>query len=212
MSNTAIILQIMFITIGMIILGMILNRILGLRREIMKEFRDKAFNLQERLRNAQVLGDMQLMMQLQRETVQLTKQIMVKQFVPMCIRCLIFIGIFMILGFIYSNYDSGLLSFPLLFFGSGWVAIYIVFSLSFSLAIFGVKLIYKKLTGQETRKQNYLRDIMQILSPSQESSGFSLGLSTPVTSKTGIQQSNVHSSDIEESSTKNDSWKHRIQK
>ncbi|MCK4285135.1 MAG: hypothetical protein KAX18_02985, partial [Candidatus Lokiarchaeota archaeon] len=66
MSNVEIILQIMFTTIGMIILGMVLNKILGLSKEKMKEFKEKALNIQERMKNAQVIGDIQTMTQLQR--------------------------------------------------------------------------------------------------------------------------------------------------
>ena len=40
MSNLAVILQILFITIGMIILGMILNYVLGLKKEILKDMRE----------------------------------------------------------------------------------------------------------------------------------------------------------------------------
>jgi hypothetical protein len=36
-------------------------------------------NLQERIRNAQVIGDVRMMAQLQREIMQFTKQIMLKQ-------------------------------------------------------------------------------------------------------------------------------------
>ncbi|MHA2400753.1 MAG: EMC3/TMCO1 family protein, partial [Promethearchaeota archaeon] len=132
MSNVAIILQILFITIGMLIFGMLLNRLLGLKREKMQEFKERASNLQERLRNAQTLGDIQLVAQVQRETMQFTRQIMLKQFIPLCLRCFIFIGIFAILGYIYADYSSGLLPFSLFIIGSGWVALYFIFSISLS--------------------------------------------------------------------------------
>ena len=103
MSKAIIILQILLITIGMIIFRMVLNRILGLRKERMHEFKEKALNLQERIKNAQALGDIRLMAQLQRETMQLTRQIMVKQFIPMCMSCIIFLGIFIFLSFIYAE-------------------------------------------------------------------------------------------------------------
>ena len=130
MSNAVIILQIMLITIGMIILGMILNKVLGLSKEKITEFKELASNLQERIRNAQVIGDIQMMAKLQRETMQFTKQIIVKQFIPLCLRCFIFIGVFAVLGFIYADYASGLLAFTLLIFGTGWVAILYFLSVS----------------------------------------------------------------------------------
>ncbi|MCK4286781.1 MAG: hypothetical protein KAX18_11290, partial [Candidatus Lokiarchaeota archaeon] len=83
MSNVAIILQIMGITVGMIILGMFLNKIFGLSKEKITEFKEKALNIQERMRNAQATGDIRILTQLQRETMQFTKQIMLKQFIPL---------------------------------------------------------------------------------------------------------------------------------
>lgn len=168
MSNAIIIIQIMFITIGMIALGMFLNYILGLRKEVLREMRQKALNLQERMRNAQLSGDPQMMIQLQKESTQFMKLMMKKQLVPMCLRCLVFIGIFAILGIFYSPYE-GLLPFPLLFFGDGWIAIYIIFSISFSLLIYGVKKIYKKVIGKETKTQSSFREIMSIISPTYQS-------------------------------------------
>ncbi len=202
MSNAGIILQIMLITIGMIILGMILNKVLGLSKEKITEFKERASNLQERIRNAQVIGDIQMMARLQRETMQFTKQIIIKQFVPLCLRCFIFIGVFAVLGFIYADYASGLLPFPLLIFGNGWVAIYFIFSISFSLLIFGIKKLYKRVTGKDISTQNNLREIMQLVSPTQQTSGISYQVSGAVPS----------SKEEENSSEKTDSWKERIQK
>ena len=202
MSNAVIILQIMLVTIGMIILGMILNKVLGLSKEKITEFKERASNLQERMRNAQVIGDIQMMARLQRETMQFTKQIIIKQFVPLCLRCFIFIGVFAVLGVIYKDYGKDLLPFPLLIFGTGWVAIYFIFSISFSLLIFGIKKLYKRVTGKDISTQNNLREIMQLVSPTQQTSGISYQVSGAVPS----------SKEEENSSEKTDSWKERIQK
>jgi uncharacterized membrane protein (DUF106 family) len=201
MSNAVIIIQIMFITIGMIILGMVLNKLLGLSKDKISEFKEQAQNLQERMRNAQVIADMRMMAQLQRETVQFTKSIVLKQFVPLCLRCFIFIGIFAVLSIIYADYDRGLLPFPLLIFGNGWVAIYFIFSISFSLILFGIKKLYKRITGKGISSQSHLREIMELVSPTQQSSGISFQVSNP-----------VPSSIEEEFTEKTDSWKERIQK
>jgi len=201
MSDAFIIVQIVLITIGMVFLGMVLNKLLGLSKDKISEFKEQAFNLQERMKNAQVLADPQLMLQVQRETMQFTKSIMIKQFVPLCLRCFIFIGIFAVLGFIYADYDSGLLPFPLLIFGTGWVAIYFIFSISFSLIIFGMKKLYKRITGKQVSSQGHLREIMELVSPSQQSSGISFQVANPVPLNTD-----------EDSSEKSDSWKDRIQK
>ena len=211
MSNVAIIIQILFITIGMIVLGMILNYVLGLRKEAQKEMRKKALNLKERIKNAQLLGDYQLMVQTQKESIQFMKQMMKKQIIPLCIRCVIFIGIFAILGFIFSDYSSGLLPFPLLIFGSGWVAIYIIFSISISLIIFGVKRLYKKITGKGTKSQSYLKEIMGLISPTQQNteSPFQISSSPQYQGNdygdVTVEQRN------EDLSPRKDSWKERIE-
>ena len=197
MSNVAIILIILFITIVMIIFSMLLNKILGLKKEEIKKIREQAINLRERMRNAQALGDAQLLIQIQRETMQITSQMMKKQLIPMCLRCFIFIGIFTTLSFILADYDSGLLPFPLWIFGSGWFAIYFLFSISFSLIIIGIKILYKRVIKKETKSQSYLREIMGILSPT---SRFSLGISDSAQS----QRTSQTSSEVE------DSWKDRI--
>lgn len=201
MSDAFIIIQIMLITIGVVILGMILNKLLGLSKDKISEFKEQAQNLQERMKNAQVLADRQMMIQVQRETMQFTKSIMIKQFVPLCLRCLIFIGIFAVLGFIYAEYDKGLLPFPLLIFGTGWVAIYFIFSISFSLIIYGMKKLYKRITGKQVSSQGHLREIMELVSPTQQSSGISFQVSNTVPPNTD-----------EDSSERSDSWKDRIQK
>ena len=206
----------MFITIGMIFLGFVLSKVLGIHKEALKEFRDKALNLQDRLRNAQLLGDVQLMGQIQQETMQFTRQVMIKNFIPMCLRCLIFIGIWVVLGVIYSAYDSGLLPFPLLIFGSGWVAIYFIFYICFSLILFGIKKLYKKITGKETKTQRNLRDIMGIISPTQQGSGSPFQLSGTIPSDAQyqftIQRKSTFEAEEDQSTEKAESWKERIEK
>jgi uncharacterized membrane protein (DUF106 family) len=215
MSNVAVILQIMGITIGMIILSMVLNRILGISVEKTAEFREKAQNIQERMRNAQTIGDIRMLTQIQRETMQFTKQIMLKQFIPICLRCIIFIGIFGILGFIYADYTSGLLPFNLLFLGSGWVAIYFVFSISFSLIIYGVKKLYKRITGKVTSTQVNLREIMELISPTRRTTEMAFQVPGTVTSrpsKIRTVNTDINSPPEDESKEKSDSWKDRIEK
>jgi len=195
MSNVLVIIQIIFITLGMIILGMVLNYFLGLRKEVLIDMRKKALNLRERMKNAQVIGDYQMMARLQRDSVQFMKLMMKKQMIPTCLRCLVFIGLFIVLGFIYSDYESGLLPFPLLIFGSGWLAIYLIFSLYFSFTIWGIK----KLTGMGTKTQSSLKEIAAIVSPTQQNTGF--------------QQFSVSAVQDQEQFDlpRRDSWKERIE-
>lgn len=208
MSNVVIIIQILFVTISMIVLGMGLNYILGLRKEALREMRKKAKNLQERIRNAQLLGDYQLMAQTQQESLQFMKLMMKKQFIPLCLRCVIFISIFGVLGIIYSGYKKGLLPFPLLIFGNGWIAIYIIFSISFSLIIYGVKRIYRKITGKGTKTQSYLKEIMGIISSPQQSNELPFQISS--NTQNDYRDVNVGRTN-EDLLPRKDSWKDRIE-
>jgi len=211
MSNVVIIIQILFVTIGMIVLGMVLNYILGLRKEALREMRKKAKNLQERIKNAQLLGDYQLMAQTQQESLQFMKLMMKKQFIPLCLRCVIFISIFAVLGLIYSDYRSGLLPFPLLIFGNGRVAIYIIFSISISLIIYGVKRIYRKITGKGTKTQSYLKEIMGIISSPQQSNELPFQISSNTQNYTNdYRDANVGRTNEDLSPRKN-SWKDRLE-
>ena len=208
MSNVVIIIQILFVTISMIVLGMGLNYILGLRKEALREMRKKAKNLQERIRNAQLLGDYQLMAQTQQESLQFMKLMMKKQFIPLCLRCVIFISIFAVLGIIYSGYKKGLLPFPLLIFGNGWVAIYIIFSISISLIIYGVKRIYRKITGKGTKTQSYLKEIMGMISSPQQSNELPFQISS--NTQIDYRDANVGRTN-EDLLPRKDSWKDRIE-
>lgn len=205
MANEEIILQIMFITIGMVAVGMILNKIFGLNTEKIKEMREKALNVQERMKTIQLTGDRQQMLEIQRESMQITKEMMKKQLVPTCIRCIIFLVIFAIIGFIYSDYSSGLLPFPILIFGDGWVAIYFLFSIAFTLIIWGVKKLYKKLTGKEDSTRRASREITGILSPVSGEWG-----STFQSTGSTYSQSNVIQDNHSQDSKRTDSWKERI--
>lgn len=195
------VLQIMLISLGMVVFGMILNRIMGLKPSKMKELRDKATNLQERMANAQVVGDVQLLHQIQRETMQLTKQMMVKQLIPTCIRCVIFLSIFAVLGIIYTGFPE-------------WFLLYFLFSLGFSLLSYGIKYAYKRATGKEDNKSKLMREISGMTTGSGIQETFQL--SKPISSHSHPQSTSYQNADnhIEEKHTSEESssWKDRIEK
>ena len=110
----------------MVAFGSILNKILGINPQAAKEMQEEAKNLQERMRTAQTLGDYQMMRQLQHESMQLTRKMMTKQFLPQCLRLILFLVIFYVIGFIYADYSSGLLPFTI-FGNNGWFSLYLIF-------------------------------------------------------------------------------------
>ncbi|MEJ2294268.1 MAG: hypothetical protein P8Y23_05815 [Candidatus Lokiarchaeota archaeon] len=142
MTDVAIILQILFITLGMVVFGLILNKILGISPDSAKQIQEQAKQLQERMRTAQTVGDYQTMRQLQHESMQLTRQMMTKQFLPQWLRMSMFFVIFYVIGFVYANYNSGLLPFTI-FNNSGWFSVYIIFSFAFSGIYYVLKRIYR---------------------------------------------------------------------
>ena len=212
MANEEIIIQIMFITIGMVGLSELLNRIFGLNMGVARDLREKTQDLQERMRTAKFTGNPQEMRDLQQESMELTKQMMKKQMIPSCVRCLIFLGIFAVIGAIYANYDKNLIPFPILFFGTGWFAVYFLFSISFSLIIYGFKRLYRKLTGKEVNRRRASGGILGGLSPQSEDQEQHLQLTRPITSESiqrdvaeDMQENNKEQPNI-------DSWKERIKK
>jgi len=168
MANEEIIVQIMFITLAMIGVGEILNKVMHVNKDAARELREKSKNLQVRMKTAQLTGDSQIMLELQRESMALTKTMMKQQMIPSCVRCFIFMGIFAVLGTIYADYVEGLFPFPILIFGSGWFAVYFLFSITFSLILYGIKRLYRKLTGKEVKRNK--TSILGSISPKAEDS------------------------------------------
>lgn len=213
MANEEIIIQIMFITIGMVGLSELLNRILGINMGAARELREKSQNLQERMRTARLTGNPQEMIELQQESMELTKLMMKKQMIPSCVRCFIFIGIFAVIGVVYANYAEGLLPFPILFFGSGWFAIYFLFSIAFSLIIYGFKRLYRKLTGKEIKRERASGGMLGGLSPQTGDQDQYLQLTRSIANESiqrGVYE-DIQEKEIDKE-PEVDSWKDRIKK
>ena len=199
--TTDIILQLMWISIGLVIFGYILNWILGLKPAVMKKIKNDARNLQERLRQAKILGDEMLMLQLQQETMSLMKTMLKKQLAPMAIRCVIFLGIFALLSFQFGMYEY-------------WFWVYFAFSLSFSLLAFGIRKLFLKITGKETKKDQF-RDLMGSLGGIQQGMGpFHVSSQIKDTSLETSDSQKLSSLETEEQepdeNENSESWKDRI--
>ena len=194
--TTDIIFELMYISLGLVIFGLILNKILGLKSSVMKEIRNDAKNLQERLKQAQILGDPRIMQELQAETMQLMKQMLKKQFLPMGIRCIIFLGIFFILSFYYGGYEY-------------WYWVYFLWSLGFSLSVFGLTKAYKKVTGKEEEKKSLAKEIAASLG--QRSSYFISNVSSVETQDSQIDDHASKSDEENQESEESDAWKDRLQ-
>ncbi|MFX0141856.1 MAG: hypothetical protein ACFFDN_49930 [Candidatus Hodarchaeota archaeon] len=201
--TTDIILQLMVISFVLVLISLGLNKILGIKPSKMKEIRDKARNLRERVRQAEILGDPVLMQQLQVETMQMMRDMLIKQLIPMFIRCVIFLGIFVVISMVYGQYEN-------------WFWFYFLFSLSFSMAAMGLKYAYKKITGKEDKKKSFAKEIMDFVYPSQkfksQNSGFHIEGHPATESQDSI--TSLDSTIVEEENQKvekPDAWKDKMQ-
>jgi hypothetical protein len=201
MANEEIIVGIMFITLAMIGVGELLNKIMGVNKESTLELREKSKSLQERMKTAQLTGNTQIMRELQRESMELTKIMMKKQMIPSCVRCLIFWGIFALLRVVYVDYAEGLLPFPIIFFGTGWLGLYFLFSITFGLILYGIKRLYRKLTGKEVKRNK--PSILGMASYKSEDSESIIQLTRQINEP--IQERGF----VDE---QEDSWKNRVKK
>ena len=201
MANEEIIIGIMFITIAMVGLSELFNRIMGIKSDAVREIQEKSKSLQERMKTAQLTGDTQIMLELQRESMQLTKMMMKKQMIPSCVRCIIFMGIFAVIGAVYADYAEGLFPFPILILGSGWWAVYFLFSITFGLILYGIKRLYRKMTGKEVKRKK--PSILGSVSPKSEDSESFIQLTRQINEP--IQDRRI----IDE---EEESWKTRIKK
>ena len=208
MANEEIFFGIMIITLVMIGVSEILNRIMGLNKDVARELREKSKNLQERMRTAQLSRDTQILQELQRESMELTKTMMKKQMIPSCVRCLIFVGIFGVIGTVYAGYSKDLLPFPIPFFGSGWFAIYFLFSITFSLILYGIKRLYRKLTGKEVKRNK--PSILGRVSPQSEDSESIIQLTRQINEP--IQERGYVDEQRGYVDEQEDSWKNRVKK
>ena len=193
-----IIYQLMFISFALVLFGLLLNKILGVRPSKMKEIRDMAKNLQERVRQAEILQDHVLMQQLQVETKQLMLMMMKKQCVPMFIRCIIFIGIYFVMLMVYGQYEY-------------WFWIYFLFSFSFSMAAFGLRYLYKRITKKEDKRKQFSKEIMELIYPKSQIQTAGLSLTGHIDAEFQTPSTSEETTDDSSEEQKQDGWKDKLQ-
>ncbi|MFX0012425.1 MAG: EMC3/TMCO1 family protein [Candidatus Hermodarchaeota archaeon] len=202
-----IVIQIFLITVAMVAFSEILNKLMGSNMGTARDLREQAKNLQERMRLAQLTKDMEELYKLQQESIQLTKQMMKKQILPSCVRCIIFFGIFAVLNFIYADYVQGIFPFPILFFGSGWFAVYFLFSIGLSLLVWGIKKLYRWYTGKEDMRKKESNAVLGVQSLEQHESEGHIQLTRPLP-EPYIEEPQTNDQNENESNT----WKTKIKR
>ena len=205
MANEIIILQIMLITVIVYFSRLAFYKLFGQTSSERRELFQKIQDMQNRLN--EVMGDADEFGKLQKETIKLMKQMMIKQIIPMCISCITFLVLWIILGIIYAEYSTGLIPFPVLLIGDGWGGLYIMTSLGLFVVVYLIKFTYRKIKGIESPS---LRGY-NLLSPSRTSAGtqsslFSISTSSQV-DRVSIESEDEYS---ETEKMKKDAWKEKI--
>ncbi len=147
MANEIIILQIVLITIIVYFSRLVFNKIFGQSASERREFSKKKKDIQNRLKQA--MGDAEEFTRLQKEYMALMKQMMLKPMIPICVCCIVFLVLWVILGVIYADYSTGLIFFPVPFVGDGWAGLYILTSFSIFGISYLIRLIYRKISHLE---------------------------------------------------------------
>jgi len=115
-----------------------------------------------------------------------------------------------LIGGVYAGYVDNLLPFPILFFGSGWFAVYFLFSISFSFILYGLKRLYRKLTGKEDKRKRASKEILGILSPGSGNQQGNLQLTRPIPDRVLSDYDADNEQEDNDGQPKSDSWKDRI--
>jgi len=106
-------------------------------------------------------GNQELMMQLNQEMMVLFQKMSKKQLVPMLIRSVLWFGLLGLLNLLFGGYDEYI---PFSFLGRTLFALYLIVSLAFSLGMFGVKALLKKIHPTEgEQKEEVVIDHLRAL-------------------------------------------------
>ena len=134
--------QIIFISIGMVILSQLFQKKFGTSPKEQMQMQLELKDLQDRMRQAQ--NNPQMMATMQQEMMEIMQKTMKNQMLPMLLRSVLFLGILGILRLFYGQYNE-IFPFPILFFGKGWFAVYFIVSIICSIIIALVKKIRRSL-------------------------------------------------------------------
>jgi uncharacterized membrane protein (DUF106 family) len=160
-APTAIILQIIGWSIGMMIISQLLGKKFGISATQQMDMQNKMQDFQEQLQLSQ--ADPQRMQELQIEMMEFMKIMMKKQLIPQIVRLLIFFGFFGLLGLIYGDYKTGILPFKVLIFGDGYLGVYILTSFGISMVLGLIRMLIKKIRPDTDKKQEQFQDSVRAL-------------------------------------------------
>ncbi|MHA1729700.1 MAG: hypothetical protein ACTSWY_13365 [Promethearchaeota archaeon] len=146
-------LEMFLIVLAVVLFSQIFNHIFGLKMSQQLANQEKIRQLKQDLLAAS--DDPLEIQRLQEESVLIMKETMKKTLIPSCVRCIIFLGIFGIIGFFYAGIDF-------LGPGSGYFIIYFLYSIVLSLLIFAIKRLIKKVRPGEADEEPF-QDIAKAL-------------------------------------------------
>ncbi|MBD3350112.1 MAG: DUF106 domain-containing protein [Candidatus Lokiarchaeota archaeon] len=152
-------LVVFLITLGMVIVSKLFSKKFGLNMQQQMENQERLQNLQQELMKAQ--SDPMEMQRIQAESAELMSSMMKKQMLPMCLRSLLFFGIFGLLAAFYAGveFDKN----PIQIFGPGYASLYFMYSIGLSLVFWGIKKIIRAIKPELKEKDEKFVDHARLL-------------------------------------------------
>jgi hypothetical protein len=144
-------LEMFLFIIGMLLFSQLFNKFFGIKASDQMATQEHIRELQQELLENQ--DDPNELMRLQGEMAQIMRKMMSKTILPMCIRCVIFWGIFWILGIRFAGVN---------FIGGGYFPFYIVVSIGISIAMYYIKRLFKN-SGRGPQKEEPFIDIARAM-------------------------------------------------
>lgn len=144
-------LEMLIYIIGMVLFSQIFNKFFGIKASDQMGTQEKIRELQQELLENQ--DDPNELMRLQGEMSAIMKEMMSKTLLPICIRLVIFMGLFWFLRIRFAGVN---------FIGGGIIPFYIIVSIGISVALFYIKKLFKK-SGIGPEKEEPFIDIARAM-------------------------------------------------
>ncbi len=206
------------ISIAMILFSRWFQNKFKLDRDSQMQMQMKNQELQERMKIAKAEGNQEELLRVNVELMDTMKDMSKKQFIPMCIRSAIWMGLWGILQLIFGQYDE-FLSFNFIF-GRKLISLYLLASLSFTAVSLLYNFIKKKLKPVDPEKDDKpvydhiggLKDNLQVMQETEANNNADMNNYNSA----GIVQSSSANNNYSENSydsgnnNSNKSWKNRL--
>jgi len=148
--------EVLFFTAAMYFVSLVITKLSGTNTKTMMEMQTKVQQLQQEAMIA-LKTDPERARQLQLEMMEITQQTLKKTCIPSVIRMVIFFVFFGILNTFYQGIQF--FSVNILIFGKGAVALYFLYSIGISICMTLIKLLIRKIKGETKPKSPIFKDL-----------------------------------------------------